>query len=718
MDNLVGQTLGQYQIIGLAGRGGMATVYKAYQPSLNRYVAIKVLPEFMAQDEQFVVRFRQEALAAAGLRHPNILVIHDVGQQGNVHYIAMEFLEGQTLAQVIQRSGGLDIHRVVRIIDQVASALDYAHQRGLIHRDIKPANIFIGSDDHVTLMDFGIAKALASVGVTRTGTMVGTPEYMSPEQIEGRPVDRRSDLYALGVVLYQMLTGYVPFGGETPHAIMYAHVNKPPTPPSRLTAFVTPQVEAVVMRALAKNPAERFASAREMAQALAQGAGQPLTSSEQTIISGRTLPGLTPPPPQRKNNVLWPILAGVGALGLIGAIVIALVIGGILKASGGLQTPASVVSSITPTLAPTLTRTPVPTVSPASAKPSPIPTRTPTAPPTATKAPPSSTPSPVPTATPTQALAVAVPPRSGVLFDFEAMEAWRRGDQPNGTLARSTQQAHSGQSSARLDYDFSTGSNDFVVFLNQVPLAGQPNSASAWVYGNGSGHFLNVWIQDSGGQVWQVPLGRIGSVGWKQMFGTIAAGQAWPWAHVSGPDNGKVDYPISFYGLVLDDNPDGYTGRGTIYVDDIAFGQTAIAATSGPTPAARATTPVPAPTVANEPRAVTPYNPINGAKLKDIFVTFKWAGGALQPGETFMVEIIPELAEKKGTCMTESDYGNAGHVFSPPLTDHQWTTNITAPPQGKSKPCMGQIEWRVHVKDAAGNVIQSTPRSYFEWNPL
>ena len=142
----------------------------------------------------------------------------------------------------------MDCHfqRIVRILDQIASALDFAHQRGLIHRDIKPANIFIGHDDHVTLMDFGIVKAMSGASVTRTGMMVGTPEYMSPEQIDGRPVDQRSDLYSLGVVLYQMLTGQVPFTADTPSAVMYAQVHKQPTPPSKLTAFVTPEVEAVV----------------------------------------------------------------------------------------------------------------------------------------------------------------------------------------------------------------------------------------------------------------------------------------------------------------------------------------------------------------------------------------------------------------------------------------------------------------------------------------
>ena len=228
MDNLIGKTLGQYQIIEVAGKGGMAVVYKAFQPSLNRYVALKVLPDYLAQDEQFVMRFEQEARAAAALRHPNIMVIYDVGQEGGTHYIAAEYLEGATLSQAIAvQRGPLPLPRIVNIINQLASALDFAHQRGLVHRDIKPSNAFIGADDHVTLMDFGIAKALqGGAQMTRTGTMVGTPEYMSPEQAEGRQIDQRSDIYSLGVMLYQLLTGRVPFQAETPTAVLLAHVTK------------------------------------------------------------------------------------------------------------------------------------------------------------------------------------------------------------------------------------------------------------------------------------------------------------------------------------------------------------------------------------------------------------------------------------------------------------------------------------------------------------
>ena len=194
MADLIGKTLGQYQIVELAGQGGMATVYKAYQPSLNRYVALKVLPEYLAHDQEFVRRFKQEATAAAALRHPNILVIYDIGEADNLHYIAAEFLEGQTLDQAIKQGGALPLPRIVSFVNQLASALDTAHQHGMVHRDIKPSNVFLGPRDHVTLMDFGIVKAMSATRLTRTGMLVGTPEYMSPEQAEGQSLDWRSDL--------------------------------------------------------------------------------------------------------------------------------------------------------------------------------------------------------------------------------------------------------------------------------------------------------------------------------------------------------------------------------------------------------------------------------------------------------------------------------------------------------------------------------------------
>ena len=269
MTNPIGQQLGPYQIVEEVGRGGMAVVYKAWQPSLKRHVALKVLPHYFQHDPEFVARFQREAQAAAQLSHPHIIPIYDTGQADGLHFIAMEYLEGGSLTQRLA-AGPLGLTEAQLILEQVAEALDYAHQRGFVHRDIKPANIFVGQGDQVTLTDFGIAKAAWETHLTRTGMLVGTPEYMSPEQARGEEVDARSDLYSLGIVAYEMLTGRVPFGGTTPHAVLHQQIYEPPPSPAALHPQATGPVEAVLLRALAKKPEDRYPTAGGLAQALNQ----------------------------------------------------------------------------------------------------------------------------------------------------------------------------------------------------------------------------------------------------------------------------------------------------------------------------------------------------------------------------------------------------------------------------------------------------------------
>lgn len=268
MEGLEGQTLGQYILAAPIGRGGMATVYKAYQPSLDRYVAIKVLSGAYAASAAFRQRLLQEARAVARLRHPNILTVFDAGEAEGMPYIVMELLEGGTLEQRLGQPLPLDW--TIAIASQVCAALEYAHGAGVVHRDVKPSNIMLTEDNRAVLTDFGIAKVLAEASrLTATGGPVGTPAYMSPEQALGGEVDARSDLYSLGVVLYEMLTGQPPFLGEPISAVVHAHAHQPVPPPRSRNPELSQEVEAVILKALAKDPRQRFQSAREMARALA-----------------------------------------------------------------------------------------------------------------------------------------------------------------------------------------------------------------------------------------------------------------------------------------------------------------------------------------------------------------------------------------------------------------------------------------------------------------
>ena len=281
MSDMMPRSLGKYSIIEEVGRGGMAIVYKAIHPALKRHVAIKVLPSQFTFDEQFVGRFHQEATAAAKLRHPNIVIIYDVEEDDDdTHYIVMEYLAGRPLSQLIKDREAFPLRRVLNITRQVADALDYAHGQGFVHRDIKPSNIIIGPQDHATLTDFGIVKAADGTSLTTTGAPVGTPEYMSPEQCEGHEVDSRSDIYSLGIVLYEMLTGQVPFRADTPLVAMYHQVNKAPLPPRQINAELSQGVEQVVLKALAKKPEERYATAGELAQALERSVSESEEASE------------------------------------------------------------------------------------------------------------------------------------------------------------------------------------------------------------------------------------------------------------------------------------------------------------------------------------------------------------------------------------------------------------------------------------------------------
>jgi serine/threonine-protein kinase len=304
-DEVIGTTLGHCVIEELLGQGGMARVYRGRQEQLDRYVAIKLLPPYYAADPAFVERFKLEARAMARLSHPHIVTVHDTGEDGGRLYIIMEYVGGGTLKDRMETA--MPLREVTRIVAEVASALSYAHSMGIVHRDVKPVNVLMDTNGRAVLSDFGIAKVLeTSAALTHAGAGVGTPEYMSPEQCRGVPVDARADIYALGVMLYEMLTGRTPFQADNYTALAHSHIYEPVPPPSRLNPRISPAVQAVIMKALEKDPANRFQKATELADALeaavlaqmpvAQGTGRPAAP----ILTAQPAPRPGPPStPQR-----------------------------------------------------------------------------------------------------------------------------------------------------------------------------------------------------------------------------------------------------------------------------------------------------------------------------------------------------------------------------------------------------------------------------------
>src|SRR5256714_1634204 len=281
---LLGQSLGTSTIQRLIGRGGMGAVYVAQQTRPRREVAVKVLLPALFADQPgrigFLARFRREADAIATLDHINIIPIYEYGEQEQVAYLVMPYVTGGSLHQVLEKRGVLPLSEVLPILEQAAAALDYAHTKGIIHRDLKPGNILFHADGRVLLADFGLAKVLREEGdqngtstLTNAGTVIGTPEYLSPEQAAGQPLDQRTDIYSLGIVLFHMLIGHVPFSGATPVATAIEHAISVPPSICQLNPMLSPAIEAVVMKALAKKPEQRYASAGQLAQALSAAAG-------------------------------------------------------------------------------------------------------------------------------------------------------------------------------------------------------------------------------------------------------------------------------------------------------------------------------------------------------------------------------------------------------------------------------------------------------------
>jgi serine/threonine protein kinase len=266
---VIGRQLGgRYEILGRIGGGGMALVYKAHDILLNRYVAVKVLRQQYVNDEEFIRRFRREAQSAASLSHPNIVSIYDVGQELEVHYIVMEYVEGVTLNDVIKERAPLQVEEAVHFASQICDALDHAHTNQIIHRDIKPHNILIGKNGRVKVTDFGIARAASASSITQTGSVVGSVHYFSPEHAKGTTTGAKSDLYSLGIVLYQMLTAKLPFIGESPISVALKHLQETIVEPRKVNPLIPQSVENIILKAVRKNQDERYQSAKVMLEDL------------------------------------------------------------------------------------------------------------------------------------------------------------------------------------------------------------------------------------------------------------------------------------------------------------------------------------------------------------------------------------------------------------------------------------------------------------------
>lgn len=320
MEELVGRTLGRYEITALVGRGGMATVYKARHPGLNRTVAVKVLHRHLAVDAAFVGRFRREARAVAALRHPNIVRVYDFDNEGDIYFIVMEFIDGPTLAAFLKRlfkqGRHLTPQEILGLFSPLCSAIHYAHEQGMVHRDIKPSNIILTRQHEPILTDYGIARIAGATAYTIPGVVIGSAHYMSPEQAEGLPGDHRSDIYSLGIVLFEALTGSVPFQGETPASVLMKQVSSPPPPALSLNPDLPPAIEAVISKALAKDPNERYQQGSDLALALqevfGQAAKEPSAAlAEETAVEEPTVRvtrQVTPPPPsvQEPTRVVEP----------------------------------------------------------------------------------------------------------------------------------------------------------------------------------------------------------------------------------------------------------------------------------------------------------------------------------------------------------------------------------------------------------------------------
>lgn len=362
MENLTGRQFGPYQITAPLGEGGMAAVYKAYQPAMERYVALKVLPRHFAEDPQFVTRFQREAILLAKLQHPHILPVFDYGQADGFTYIVMPFVPSGTLTDELS-GRPQPLPRIRQVISQIGDALSYAHSRGLIHRDIKPSNVLVDESGNCLLTDFGLARMMEdSINLTTSGTIMGTPAYIAPEQGSGEKLDARCDIYSLGIILYEMATGRVPYQAGTPMEIVHKHIQDPLPPPRAINPNLPETIERIIIKALAKRPDNRYQSANDMVRAIQIAIPESPASSEKEIKATLKADAIQVGSPARQQTPeasiprtirkkirspfrVWAMIGAVALLAVIGGLFM-IFKGGIVKDSPAVSTSISASASL------------------------------------------------------------------------------------------------------------------------------------------------------------------------------------------------------------------------------------------------------------------------------------------------------------------------------------------------------------------------------------
>jgi serine/threonine-protein kinase len=335
---MVGEVLAdRYELEELVGTGGMSSVFRAHDRLLDRKVALKILHQQYSGDDEYVERFRREARAVAALSHPNIVTVIDRGEHDDRQFIVFEYVEGENLKRLIERRGPAPVATALQLAMEIARGLSFAHQQGLVHRDVKPQNVLLNGDGAAKVTDFGIARSLdVQHGMTQTGTVLGTSDYIAPEQAQGQRVDEHTDVYSLGVVLYELLTAHVPFPGENFVAVAMRHINEPPPPIRDQRPDVPPRVEAAVQRAMAKRPEDRFPTMADFCGELEACLAELQAGAGTQVVA-------TPayrPARRRRGPSPWPVVLVIAGLLVIGAVVAYLVLDGFPKHKSGGGAPA------------------------------------------------------------------------------------------------------------------------------------------------------------------------------------------------------------------------------------------------------------------------------------------------------------------------------------------------------------------------------------------